>query len=37
VWNGYIWFRTGPVVGCCEYGNETLGSTKGREFDWAYY
>jgi len=33
VWTGFIWFRIGPVVGCCEHGNEPSGSTKGGEFD----
>jgi hypothetical protein len=33
MWIGFILLKTGPVVGSCEYGNETSGSIKGREFD----
>jgi hypothetical protein len=22
VWTGFIWLRQGPVVSCCEHGNE---------------
>jgi hypothetical protein len=34
VWTGFI-SEQGQVVGCCEYGNETLVSVKFEEFfDW---
>jgi hypothetical protein len=28
---GFIWLRTGPMVGSWEHGNEPLGFIKGRE------
>jgi hypothetical protein len=28
----FIWLRIGTSAGCCEYGNEPLGSIKCREF-----
>jgi hypothetical protein len=37
MWNGFIWLRTGPAVGCCEYSNELSGSTESTEFDGVYY
>ena len=30
MWTGFIWLRI--VVGCCEFGTETSGSMRGREF-----
>jgi hypothetical protein len=30
LWTGFIWIR----IGVNEHGNETLGSIKGKEFDW---
>jgi hypothetical protein len=31
-WSGLVWLRQGQVVGCCECGNEPLGSTKCEKF-----
>jgi hypothetical protein len=32
VWTGFIWLSNAPVAGCCEHGEEYLGSIKGGEF-----
>jgi hypothetical protein len=32
VWTGFIWLRIEIGVGCCEHGNEPLGSIQGSEF-----
>jgi hypothetical protein len=32
VWSGFVWFRIGPSAGCCEHGNEPLGSINGKEY-----
>lgn len=32
VMTGFIWFRIGKVVGCCEHGSETFGSVKCRNY-----
>jgi len=34
VWTEFMWFRIGPVAGCCEDGNELSASTNGGEFDY---
>jgi hypothetical protein len=31
-WTGWIWLRIGQMAGCCECGNEPLGSIKCGEF-----
>jgi len=28
LWTGFMWLTSEPVVGCCVYGNEPLGSVK---------
>lgn len=33
VLNGFIWFRIGPNVGCCEQGNERLGYINGESLE----
>jgi len=32
VWTGLIWLRVGQLAGCCECGNEPLGSIKCGEY-----
>jgi hypothetical protein len=32
VWTGPVWFRIRTGVGCCQLGNETVGSIEQREF-----
>jgi hypothetical protein len=37
VWIELIWLRMGTVEGCCEHGNEPLGSIKCREIlEWLH-
>jgi hypothetical protein len=31
-WTGVMWLRIGTVAGCCECGNEPLGSIKSWDF-----